>query len=60
MLNNKIQQIKRDVVHKRCHTCKVTKDLKQFYITKDGRINTFKCKECYKKDFLEVIREAPL
>ena len=59
MSDTEVPQIK-NTQEKRCHTCKETKSLDRFYVTKAGRINTFKCKKCYKQEFLELIKEVPL
>lgn len=45
------------IIEKRCHNCKETKSLKYFYVTKNGLINTYKCKKCYYKEFLELIKD---
>ncbi len=44
----------------RCHTCKQILNKDRFYMTKNGCINSYKCKGCYKKEFNEIIRESPL
>lgn len=45
---------------KRCHHCHKTKELSEFFITKKGLINTFKCKQCYKDEFRKILREEVL
>lgn len=46
---------------KRCHCCHETKALEHFYVLKkSGRINTFKCKKCYKEEYRKIMRENVL
>ena len=45
---------------KRCNTCKETKSIKNFFVSKRGLINTFKCRKCWKLEFLEILKESPL
>lgn len=43
----------------RCHTCKQVKDRGKFYMTQ-GLINKYKCKACYKEEYIKILRESPL
>lgn len=44
---------------RRCHTCKQIRDEERFYQSK-GRIDCFKCKDCYKSDYKRIIQTVPL
>lgn len=43
----------------RCHTCHQIQLNDRFYTSK-GRIDKYKCKQCYKSDFKRIMREVSL
>lgn len=45
---------------KRCLTCKKIRSIDRFYVTKCGRWNTYKCKNCYKEEFQKILKVEPL
>ncbi len=53
-------EIEKNVVLQRCHCCKLSKPLKDFFVSKKGLINTFKCRKCWKLEFLEILRQSPM
>ena len=45
----------------RCHNCGEIKEREKFYMSRSRKIiNTFKCKKCYRDEFIKILKEAPL